>query len=137
MSYFKHIVQSALLGSLLTVFLNAQEPQTPPSAAPAPNAARKPARAGLPPEIRNLLGMPAPEDPEAVARGNKDFVANCAFCHGSSATGGEGGPDLVRSVLVLHDEKGDKIGPVILNGRKTMPKFPFSQAQIADISAFL
>jgi mono/diheme cytochrome c family protein len=83
------------------------------------------------------MGLPPAEDPEAVARGNKDFVANCAFCHGSSATGGEGGPDLVRSVLVLHDEKGDKIGPVILNGRKTMPKFPFTQSQIEDISAFL
>jgi mono/diheme cytochrome c family protein len=83
------------------------------------------------------MGLPPAENPEAVARGNKDFVANCAFCHGSSATGGEGGPDLVRSVLVLHDEKGDKIGPVILNGRKTMPKFPFTQSQIEDISAFL
>jgi len=42
-------------------------------------------------------------------------------------------------VLVLDDEKGDKIGPVILEGRpqKGMPKFPMSQAQIADISAFL
>jgi mono/diheme cytochrome c family protein len=84
-----------------------------------------------------MMGMPAPEDPGAVDRGNKDFVANCAFCHGSSATGGEGGPDLVRSVLVLHDEKGDKIGPVVLNGRKTMPKFPFSPQQISDIAAFL
>jgi mono/diheme cytochrome c family protein len=86
-----------------------------------------------------MLGQAPPEDPAAVERGTREFVTNCAFCHGSSATGGEGGPDLVRSVLVMHDEKGDKIGPVILQGRvpKGMPKFPMSPAQIADISAFL
>jgi hypothetical protein len=41
--------------------------------------------------------------------------------------------------LVLHDDKGDKIGPVILNGRpqKGMPKFSMTPTQIADISAFL
>lgn len=116
-------------------FLSAQEPQTPPKAGPAKGAPKP--NTNLPPEIAKMLGMGPGEDTEAVERGTKDFVANCAFCHGSSATGGEGGPDLVRSVLVLHDEKGDKIGPVITNGRKTMPKFPFSQAQIADISAFL
>jgi len=75
-----------------------------------------------------------------VDRGQKLFVANCAFCHGSNATGGNSGPNLVRSVLVLHDEgKGTEIGPVILNGRvdKGMPKFPFNEAQIKDIAAFL
>ncbi len=78
-------------------------------------------------------------DTEAVERGHKQFVSACAFCHGSNAKGGESGPDLLRSVLVLDDEHGDKIGPVILNGRpqKGMPKFNLSQEQIADISAFL
>jgi mono/diheme cytochrome c family protein len=87
-----------------------------------------------------FLGLlPAP-NPEAVARGQKIFVSTCGFCHGTNATGGAGGPDLVRSVLVLHDEgKGDKIGPVILNGRpdKGMPKFNMTEAQIKDIAAFL
>lgn len=105
----------------------------------AQSPAPKPATRGPSPELLKMMGMPAPEDPAAVERGTKDFVTNCAFCHGSGATGGEGGPDLVRSVLVLHDEKGDKIGPVILEGRlqKGMPKFPMTPTQIADISAFL
>ena len=66
-------------------------------------------------------------------------MTNCGFCHGTSATGGEAGPDLLRSALVLHDEKGDKISPVILEGRpqKGMPKFPMTAGQIADIAAFL
>ena len=135
----KPISTGILLLSAFVMNLSAQEPKTAPNAAETKPPAHQTPAPALPPEVRNMLGMAAPEDPAAVERGNKDFVSNCAFCHGSSATGGEGGPDLVRSVLVLHDEKGDKIGPVILQGRplKGMPKFPLSQAQIADISAFL
>jgi cytochrome c oxidase cbb3-type subunit 3 len=83
-------------------------------------------------------GYPA-YDPAAVERGQKTFVAGCGFCHGANAKGGESGPDLLRSVLVLDDENGEKIGPVILNGRpdKGMPKFPLSQAQISDVATFL
>ncbi len=78
-------------------------------------------------------------DPDAVERGHKQFVATCAFCHGSNAKGGESGPDLLRSILVLDDDHGDKIGPVILDGRpdKGMPKFALTPEQISDISAFL
>jgi len=78
-------------------------------------------------------------DPAAVQRGQKSFVAACGFCHGSNANGGEGGPDLIRSVLALDDEGGDHIGPVILKGRpdKGMPGFPMNDAQIKDIAAFL
>jgi cytochrome c oxidase cbb3-type subunit III len=80
-----------------------------------------------------------PIDPQAVDRGKKQFVASCGFCHGANATGGESGPDLIRSVLVAHDRSGDQIGPVILNGRpdKGMPKFSMAPAQVADIAAFL
>src|SRR3984893_6180607 len=71
-------------------------------------------------------------DPAAVDRGQKAFVSACGFCHGANAKGGESGPDLLRSVLVLDDDNGERIGPVILNGRldKGMPKFALSQAQI-------
>ena len=78
-------------------------------------------------------------DPAVVERGQTAFVSQCAFCHGSNAKGGEGGPDLIRSVLVLDDENGNEIGQVILNGRpaKGMPKFSMSQAQIIEIATFL
>jgi cytochrome c oxidase cbb3-type subunit 3 len=78
-------------------------------------------------------------DPAAVDRGRNAFVSACGFCHGANAKGGESGPDLLRSVLVLDDDNGERIGPVILNGRadKGMPKFAFSQAQISDIATFL
>ncbi|MBV8816781.1 MAG: cytochrome c, partial [Acidobacteriaceae bacterium] len=88
---------------------------------------------------RKFLAIGEAPDPAAVERGEKLYVPNCGFCHGSRANGGQSGPDLVRSVLVLHDVKGDKIGPVILQGRpdKGMPKFNFTKEQIQDVSAFL
>ena len=64
----------------------------------------------------------AAQTPTAGA-GESLFVQNCAFCHGRDAGGGEDGPDLTRSKLVAEDVAGDKIGPVVLNGRqdKGMP----------------
>jgi cytochrome c oxidase cbb3-type subunit III len=78
-------------------------------------------------------------DRATLDRGKKEFVANCGFCHGPSAKGGEGGPDLLRSELVLDDVDGKSIAPVILNGRpdKGMPKFSLTDGQISDIVAFL
>jgi mono/diheme cytochrome c family protein len=78
-------------------------------------------------------------DPASVERGKQNFASTCGFCHGSKATGGEKGPDLLRSVLVLDDDHGKNIGPVILKGRpkRGMPRFPLSPEQIGDIANFL
>ena len=75
---------------------------------------------------------------EQIQRGRKQFVQSCGFCHGADATGGRG-PDLVRSPLVAHDQKGELIGEVMRNGRpdKGMPAIPATPDQIADIAAFL
>jgi len=83
--------------------------------------------------------MPPNQDLEAVALGKDLYLANCAFCHGKDATGGNTGPDLLRSVLVNHDEKGELIAPVIRQGRisKGMPAFNLSDNQISDLVAFL
>jgi cytochrome c oxidase cbb3-type subunit III len=89
-------------------------------------------------DLATLLGVKK-QDPAAVERGRKIFVPNCGFCHGNDAHG-KSGPDLVRSTLVLHDIKGDAIGPVIRSGRtdRGMPAFSaLSGEQIADISEFL
>jgi cytochrome c oxidase cbb3-type subunit 3 len=85
-----------------------------------------------------LLGGP-PIDKEAVERGRKIFVPTCGFCHGNDAHG-KSGPDLVRSALVLHDKKGDVLGPLIHEGRpdRGMPAFAaITSEQIADLSTFL
>ena len=78
-------------------------------------------------------------DKESAERGRKIFAPTCGFCHGNDAHG-KTGPDLVRSPLALHDNKGDTIGPVIRDGRpdRGMPGFAsLTNEQIADISMFL
>ena len=77
------------------------------------------------------------QDP-AVERGHKQFEQACGFCHGPDATGARG-PDLVRSPLVAHDVKGDKIGEVIRLGRpdKGMPAMPVTDQQVVDLAAYL
>lgn len=79
------------------------------------------------------------QDPAAYERGTKMFATYCAGCHGASGRGGPGAPDLVRSLLVLDDEKGILIAPVIREGRpdKGMPKLGLSEGQISDIVAWL
>jgi len=89
-------------------------------------------------DVADLMGGPR-LDEAAVERGRKIFLPNCGFCHGNDAHG-KSGPDLVRSALVLHDNKGDTIGPVIRNGRpeRGMPAFgSLTPEQIADISTLL
>src|SRR4051812_35551988 len=81
----------------------------------------------------------APGDPAAIERGKANYGVNCAFCHGSDARGGEGGPNLLRAEIMLNDQHGELIAPVIQNGRvdKGMPAFPMTAAQVADIAAFV
>lgn len=89
-----------------------------------------------PPQRR---GIPPAPDPASVDRGQKLFSQHCAFCHGRDANGGDGGPDLIRSALVNHDEQGNLIGNVILNGRPEggMPSFKITPEQILDVADFL
>ena len=77
--------------------------------------------------------------PELVENGQSLFLQNCAFCHGRDAGGGETGPDLTRSKLVTDDVKGDKIGPVVRNGRpeKGMPRFALPDQDIAGLVAYI
>jgi cbb3-type cytochrome c oxidase subunit III len=78
--------------------------------------------------------------PEAAA-GNALFQQNCAFCHGHDAMGGETGPDLTRSKLVLSDTDGSRISAVVREGRSSndsrMPAFQFSDPELASLVAFI
>src|SRR5947199_9258178 len=80
-----------------------------------------------------------PAAPEQVARGEQLFKSNCSFCHGSDARGGETGPNLVRAQVVLADQHGELVTPIVQNGipARAMPKFTLSAAEIADIAAWL
>src|SRR4051812_48705142 len=141
LSFTKRLTRGALLLGAATLFASGQATQSPPPpplpAAPTPPAQKPgppvPAGTGGPggtiseaERMQKSLAIGEAPDPAAVSRGKNLFVATCGFCHGANANGGESGPNLVRSVLVLHDKKSDQIGPVIHGGRPAqgMPAFP-------------
>src|SRR5580658_9690460 len=99
------------------LYMVAQEPAVRPG---APGAADK--------------GIPA-----AFDRGAKAYTQFCAGCHGATGRGSVGAPDLIRSILVLDDEKGILIAPVLKNGRpdEGMPKLGLTDQQVADLVAWL
>jgi len=82
---------------------------------------------------------PAAHTSELAKAGGDLFDQNCSFCHGRDAMGGETGPDLTRSKLVLADNGGDKISEVIRDGRpqKNMPSFNFSGQELDSLVAFI
>jgi len=88
---------------------------------------------------REFLGLGPTPDEAAAKKGEPVYKQNCATCHGDTARGSQG-PNLVRSVLVLHDEKGEEIGPVVKNGRPQggMPGFAsLSADDLYNISQYL
>lgn len=76
---------------------------------------------------------------DQIAAGQRLFTAQCGFCHGRDAMGGESGPDLTRATLVAEDVRGDKLGPLLRSGRvdKGMPAFTLSAADLGAIVAFV
>ncbi len=95
--------------------------------------------AGQPPSPAASARQEGPFDPAAVERGQKLLVAECGFCHGSTARGGSGGPDLTRSELVANDDKGKQLGDFLRVGRpdRGMPKFDLTTAQVSDLATYL
>jgi cytochrome c oxidase cbb3-type subunit III len=83
--------------------------------------------------------LTAPGDAAAVDRGRQLLGQECGFCHGATARGGSGGPDLTRSALVQEDENGKQLGEFLHVGRpdRGMPKFDLTAAQVEDLAAFL
>jgi cytochrome c oxidase cbb3-type subunit 3 len=60
--------------------------------------------------------------PEVIERGDGLYQVNCMACHGADLRGGDqGGPNLLRSTVVLNDVEGEVIGQVIRNGMNRMP----------------
>ena len=94
-----------------------------------------------PPAQSSLAARKGIELSPAAAAGGVLFQQNCGFCHGRDAMGGETGPDLTRSKLVLTDSNGSKISEVITDGRtngdKKMPAFRFSDPELAGLVAFI
>jgi cytochrome c oxidase cbb3-type subunit 3 len=82
--------------------------------------------------------QPRPPSAAQIETGQRLFSAQCGFCHGRDAMGGETGPDLTRSSLVRDDVGGDKLEPVIREGRgDRMPGFRLAPPELAAVIAFI
>jgi mono/diheme cytochrome c family protein len=115
------VSRGALLLAGAIALLSCAHPPGPAASGPAPAAA------------------PSSAPAAAVERGKALYALVCGFCHGMDARGGEQGPNLLHSEVVLKDKQGDLITPIVQNGRpeKGMPKVDFTNAQVADIAAFI
>ncbi len=103
-----------------------------PPAAPQGRGQASPA-SQRPPQTATPQQYPA----EQVEAGRTRFAAQCGFCHGRDAGGGEGGPDLTRSDLVAADVRGDRIMPLVRAGRGNMPPFNLSDSDLMAMVAFI
>ncbi len=106
----------------------------PPAGAPAPQG-----RGVAPPD------RPGPNDRMVVDLAEVDkaraiWSAECVTCHGANARGGDGGPNLLRSPLVLHDRYGSGLGPFLKEGHPMQsgkPSAGLTEAQVVQLSHFL
>jgi mono/diheme cytochrome c family protein len=79
-------------------------------------------------------------DPAAAARGQAVYAVECVDCHGPTARGTATGPNLIRSVVVLHDKVGSELGPFMKKGHPLQSKKPsdsLTADQVAGLSHFL
>jgi cytochrome c oxidase cbb3-type subunit III len=134
-------------GAMLVITLGAQTPQAPPP--PTGRGGRGGgAGQGVPPPSRGGGGGGGTAGPAdkplvdfaAAERGKEVWIADCISCHGAQARGTDSGPNLLRSVLMLHDRYGNTIGPFLKKGHPTQsgkPSSSLTDAQITDIAHFL
>jgi cytochrome c oxidase cbb3-type subunit 3 len=84
-------------------------------------------------------------DPAVVERGKTLYQSLCRACHGADLRGGDvGGPNLLRSALVLGDQAGELISPVVREGRNppggvaAMPPQPgIAEADLKAIAEYI
>jgi cytochrome c oxidase cbb3-type subunit 3 len=129
----------------VAVHLTAQEPAQAPQnqQAPAPGAAPgrggRGGRGGFVPRRMYEQQLRKLAPPAVIAQGKALFGVNCSSCHGSDLRGGEGGPNLLVSQVVLNDHQGELIIPIVRGARQAegMPAFSLPDSEIRDIAAYI
>ncbi|MGA7339733.1 MAG: c-type cytochrome [Terracidiphilus sp.] len=88
---------------------------------------------------RAFLGLGPEPDKAAASRGAPLFRQNCSLCHGPQARGAVS-PSLITSDVVLGDDHGEHLIPLLRKGRpeKGMPSFAtMTNDQLKDIAEFI
>jgi cytochrome c oxidase cbb3-type subunit III len=125
---------------------------TPPAAPPAPQqppGGRGRGRGGDLEQEAPRANFPQQQrkagDPAVIERGKGIYQSICAACHGIDLRGGQqGGPNLLRSQIVLQDKEGELIAPIVQNGRPTpvlgtipMPPIPLQPDDVKAVAEYL
>jgi cytochrome c oxidase cbb3-type subunit III len=75
---------------------------------------------------------------EAVDRGLPAYNSTCGYCHGERGKGGKAGPDLIASLVTLHDEDGVQLALFVRAAEHSkVVKIDVTDSQIFDIAAYL
>lgn len=136
-------ISAVILSAIFLSSCGRQAPETGQAAMPE-NPATAPAQTGTAAEPETPEAIPFAVFPaqtrelaseEVLARGETVYESICRACHGTDLRGGDqGGPNLLRSQIVLNDQHGELIGEVIQNGRSNpgMPEMPPVQMPAED-----
>ena len=134
--------RSLIAGATLFVMAVSVQPfaqnAPPPQGAPPPTAG--PARGG-----GGRATFPAqqrpPGDPALIARGAGLYGVHCRACHGVDLRGGDqGGPNLLRSPVVLNDQAGELLLPIVQNGQRgasVMPPIPLMVDDVRAVAEYI
>jgi cytochrome c oxidase cbb3-type subunit 3 len=75
---------------------------------------------------------------DVIDTGNGLYQVNCQACHGADLRGGDqGGPNLLRSEVVLNDVSGELIGQVVTQGSNRMPAIALADDAIEAIAGYI
>ena len=126
----------ALAGTLALAGMIATVEAQPPTQPPAGAAAGGGGRGGGVGVGRGSRFKIYPQD--AVTRGLPAYNSTCGYCHGERGKGGKAGPDLIASLVTLHDEDGVQLAEFVRGPQHSkVVKIAASDSQIFDIAAYL
>ena len=146
-----HRTMAAALLVLWGLALTRAEPAQPPAGQQTPPAQTPPAQTPppqQPPAGRGRGTQPGtfpaqqrpPGDPALIDRGRTIYSSTCAACHGADLRGGQlGGPNLLRSLVVLNDQQGELMLPIVRGSRaeRGMPSMPLADEDVRAVAEFI
>lgn len=136
---------AAAVAALATAVTHVGAQQTPPPQTPPtqtqqpPGGSRGQGRGGGRPAVFPAQQRP-PGDPALIERGKTLYAVTCSACHGVDLRGGQlGGPNLLRSQLMLNDQQGELLLPVIRGSRaeKGMPPMNLPEDDVKAVAEFI
>ena len=95
---------------------------------------------GAPPGPRFPAQLRPPGDPAVIERGKQVYSVACRSCHGADLRGGDmGGPNLLRSAVMLNDVNGELLLPIVRGARASagMPAIELSASDATAVAVYV